>query len=233
MKSPKYLPFQGKNGVVYKHEVVGDYNGKSYGVNDMLEKMGAFFENRLDGYDEHMMTNIESADEFYPFTAKCLPREEDAHINPSVKVTGIDLSEGMLSALKSKFADKDITLVVGSYFDVPFGVNVFDAAVSVESLHHFTKEEKIPLYVKLHEALKDEGCFILTDYFSLSDEEESMYRQSLIALKAEQGILDEEFYHYDTPLTVKHETEALLQAGFSSVEVLNNWGATYTIKAVK
>ena len=40
----------------------------------MLEKMADFFENRLDGYDEHMMTNIEAADEFYPFTAKQLPK---------------------------------------------------------------------------------------------------------------------------------------------------------------
>ena len=51
--------------------------------------------------------------------------------------------------------------------------------------------------------------------------------------KAEQGIDDDEFYHYDTPLTVKHETEALMKAGFSSVLVLKNWGATYIIKAVK
>ena len=40
----------------------------------MLEKMSDFFEARLDGYDEHMMTNIESANEFYPFTAKQLPK---------------------------------------------------------------------------------------------------------------------------------------------------------------
>ena len=39
----------------------------------MLEKMSDFFENRLEGYDEHMMTEIESADEFYPFTAAQLP----------------------------------------------------------------------------------------------------------------------------------------------------------------
>lgn len=32
----------------------------------MLEKMSAFFEARLDGYDSHMMTNIEFASEFYP-----------------------------------------------------------------------------------------------------------------------------------------------------------------------
>ena len=138
-----------------------------------------------------------------------------------------------LPALKKKFTDKNITLVCGSYFDVPFGVSLFDSAVSVESLHHFTKEEKVPLYTKLHRTLKDGGYFVLTDYFSLSNEEEQMHRQNLIALKAEQGIADDEFYHYDTPLTTKHETEALLEAGFSSVEVLKNWGATYTIKAVK
>ena len=216
----------------------------------MLEKMRDFFEARLDGYDEHMMTNIESATEFYPFTAKMLPAIANCHILdlgcgtgleleeyyllcPSAKVTGIDLSQGMLSTLGKKLADKDITLIVGSYFDVPFGKDVFEAAVSVESLHHFTKEEKIPLYAKLHTALKENGYFILTDYFSLSDDEEEMHRQNLIALKAEQGILDNEFYHYDTPLTVKHETEALLVAGFSNVEVLNHWGATYTLKAVK
>lgn len=216
----------------------------------MLEKMSDFFEARLDGYDEHMLTNIESADEFYPFTAKLLPITENCNIldlgcgtgleleeyyllNPTARVTGIDLSQGMLSALKRKFADKDITLICGSYFDVPFGVSLFDSAVSVESLHHFTKKEKVPLYTKLCRALKDGGHFVLTDYFSLSDEEEQMHRQNMIALKAEQGIADDEFYHYDTPLTVKHEAEALLEAGFSSVDVLKNWGATYTIKAVR
>ena len=214
----------------------------------MLERMSEFFENRLDGYDEHMLKNIESAEEFYPFTAKCLPITENCNIldlgcgtglelefyyaaNPTANVTGIDLSQGMLSALRKKFADKKITLLNGSYFDLPFGEQAFDAAVSVESLHHFTKEEKLPLYAKLNRALKENGHFILTDYFSLSDEEERMHRQNLIELKAEQGIDDNEFYHYDTPLTVQHETEALLEAGFSSVEVLGNWGATYTLKA--
>ena len=216
----------------------------------MLEKMSDFFEARLDGYDEHMMTAIESADEFYPFTARQLPDKEGRQIldlgcgtglelkeyyalNPSAQVTGIDLSQGMLAELKRKFADKDITLIHGSYFDVPLGENVFDAAVSVESLHHFTKAEKVPLYAKLHAALKVNGYFILTDYFALSDDEETMHRQTLCALKAEQGITDKEFYHYDTPLTVRHETEALIEAGFASVEVLGSWGATYTIKATK
>ena len=216
----------------------------------MLEKMNEFFNKRLDGYDEHMMTNIESSDVFYPFTADCLPKGNSAKtldlgcgtglelehyfiLNPSAKITGIDLTESMLNALKNKFPEKDLTLICGSYFDVPFDENTFDAAVSVESLHHFTKDEKIPLYTKLCKALKNVGYFILTDFFALTDEDEQAFRNELLRLKKEQGIDDNEFYHYDTPLTVEHETEALLQAGFSSVEVLNNWGATFTIKANK
>ena len=216
----------------------------------MLERMNEFFNKRLDGYDEHMMTNIESSDVFYPFTADCLPKTDGAKIldlgcgtgleleyyfrlNPSARVTGIDLTESMLNALKNKFPEKNLTLICGSYFDVPFDENTFDAAVSVESLHHFTKEEKIPLYTKLCKSLKDNGYFILTDYFALTDEDEQALQNELLRLKNEQGIDDNEFYHYDTPLTVEHETEALLQAGFSSVEVLNNWGVTFTIKAKK
>ena len=216
----------------------------------MLEKMAEFFEARLDFYDEHMLNDILGAKEFYPFTAECLPKtavttvidlgcgtglelEEYFKFNPTAKITGIDLSEGMLNALKEKFTDKEITLIQGSYFDVPFGESKFDAAVSVESLHHFTKAAKLPLYKKLYASLKDGGYFVLTDYFAPDDEYETFYQNELIRLKREQGIADSEFYHYDTPLTVAHETEALLEAGFSTVEVLNSWENTYTLKASK
>ena len=214
----------------------------------MLEKMGAFFDARLDGYEEHQLTAIASAEEFYPFTADCLPQDPGTRILdlgcgtglelgyyfarvPSAAVTGIDLAPGMLEALRRKYPDKALTLILGSYFDVPFAENAYDAAVSVESLHHFTKEEKIPLYAKVHTALKSEGFFILTDYFALSREEEAFRREELRRLKKEQNLSDSEFYHYDTPLTVEHEKEALLAAGFSSVEVLQSWGQTSALKA--
>ena len=109
----------------------------------------------------------------------------------------------------------------------------FDAAVSVESLHHFTMEEKLLLYKKLHAALGEGGYLILTDYFAPSDELERAYRQDYLRLKAEQGIADDAFYHYDTPLTVAHETQALLAAGFASVTVLGQWGNTVTLRADK
>jgi len=215
----------------------------------MLEKMGEFFDARLDGYEHHQLTCIESATEFYPFTARCLPTDSADildlgcgtgleleyyfPLSPESRITGIDLAPGMLNALREKFPEKHLTLIQGSYFDVSFGESCFDAAVSVESLHHFTQAEKLPLYRKLHASLKDNAFFILTDYFAPTDEYEAFYRQELLRLKAEQGIADDSFYHYDTPLTVAHETQTLLAAGFSKVEELGSWGATHTLKAHK
>ncbi len=216
----------------------------------MLEKMNEFFNKRIDGYEEHQLTAIEGAQEFYPYTAACLPMKDCAEVldlgcgtgleldfywkrNPTAKVTGIDLAEDMLEVLREKYSDKALTAICGSYFDIPFGRECYDAIVSVESLHHFTKAEKRPLYKKAYEALKPGGYFILTDYFAESDQHEVFYRQELARLKSEQGICDDAFYHYDTPLTKTHEIEALTEAGFSSVEILAEWEATATIKAQK
>lgn len=218
-----------------------------------LEKMDDFFAARVSGYDEHMRTTIEGAEAFYAYTASLLPSAGDAEnvhvldlgcgtgleleqyfkLAPEAHVTGIDLSDAMLNALKQKFPDKKLSLINGSYFEVPFGEDMFDAAVSVESLHHFTAEKKEGLYRRLHAALKNGGYFVLTDYFSESDELEKEYFSNLKKLKAEQGLSDDEFYHYDTPLTVEHEKEALIAAGFSDVQVMREWGATVTLRAVK
>lgn len=216
----------------------------------MLEEMGSFFDARLEGYERHQLDTIEAAREFYPFTARCLPQgagvrildlgcgtglelEEYFRLCPSARVTGVDLAPGMLRALREKFSKQALELICGSYFDVPFGENTFDAAVSVESLHHFTQAEKIPLYCRLRAALLPGGCFVLTDYFARSDEEERGLREQLLRLRHEQRTEDGKFYHFDTPLTVRHEAEALRAAGFSAVEVLDSWGQTSALRAVK
>ena len=215
-----------------------------------LEKMDDFFAARVDGYDEHMRATIEGADDFYAYTASLLPAdtgarvldlgcgtglelEEYFRINPDAAVTGIDLSDAMLSALKNKFPDRRLNLIRGSYFDVPFGENAYDAAVSVESLHHFTAEQKESLYIRLHAALNKNGCFVLTDYFAESEEQEKELFRNLKQLKQEQGLPEDEFFHYDTPLTVEHESEALRKSGFSEIRIMKNWGHTFTLLAKK
>lgn len=216
----------------------------------MLEKMDTFFENRLSDYDEHMITTIEGADEFYKYTAACLPKEAEAEVldlgcgtgleleeyfalNPNVHITGIDLSKAMLETLASKFPDRNLNLICNSYFDTDLGVEQYNAAVSVESLHHFTSGCKLSLYQNLLHSLKSNGYFILTDYFAESYVLEKEYFQTFEKLKREQGIFDNEFYHYDMPLTVEHEMLLLKKAGFSDVKILKNWCATFTLLAKK
>ena len=60
----------------------------------MLEKMGEFFDSRLDGYEEHQLTAIESAQEFYPFTASLLPMEPGARVLDLGCGTGLELKKG-------------------------------------------------------------------------------------------------------------------------------------------
>ena len=48
----------------------------------MLEKMGAFFDARIRGYEAHQLNTIDDAAEFYPFTAGQLPREAGASTWP-------------------------------------------------------------------------------------------------------------------------------------------------------
>lgn len=216
----------------------------------MLEKMGAFFDARLDIYDEHQLTCIDSAREFLDFTAKQLPKEPHCQIldlgcgtglelepyfalNPTAQITGIDLAPKMLARLKVKVPDKALHLIEGSYFDVPLGTEKYDGAVSVESLHHFTAAEKLPLYCKLWESLKPDACFILTDYFAQDEAEEKALRAEYERLKTEQGIAGGEFYHFDTPLTPQNEMATLTAAGFHNVQILNRWGATCTVAAEK
>ena len=213
-----------------------------------LERMDDFFAARIDGYDAHMKRDIEGASGFYGYTASLLPTaagsrvldlgcgtglelEEYFLLNPGAAVTGIDLSEAMLNALKAKFPERNLTLIRGSYFDVPLGNGLYDAAVSVESLHHFSAEQKKALYTKLHTALKPDGFFVLTDYFAESEALEREYFRNLKELKEEQGLPEDGFYHYDTPLTVGHEMQVLRQAGFSEVRMLREWGTTCTLLA--
>ena len=216
----------------------------------MLERMDVFFTARVEGYDEHMRQYVEEDSEFYAYTASLLPGMDNAEVldlgcgtgleleayfklNPDAKVTGIDLTEAMLDVLKEKLPGMNITTVCGSYFEVPFGEETFDAAVSVESLHHFSEGEKLPLYTKLWKALKSGGYFVLTDFFADTDDQEFFFRSELIRLRKEQNLPDDVFYHYDTPMTTEHEKKILLAAGFSKVEELGNWDSTHTLRAEK
>ncbi len=214
----------------------------------MLERMDEFFNSRLEQYEEHQMTAIEFAWDFYPFTAWQLPREPGAKIldlgcgtgleldeyfrlNRKACVTGIDVSDRMIKKLRYKHRDKNLEVIHGSFFDTQFLSDEYDAAVSVEALHHYSEEEKLPLYRKLRDSLKPGGYFILTDFFAEGDETERVLREEYLKLRAEQGLSDRMIYHFDTPMTSAHEISILKKAGFKEAKVIAVWKRTKTIRA--
>jgi cyclopropane fatty-acyl-phospholipid synthase-like methyltransferase len=200
-----------------------------------LEKMSDFFTARVDGYDEHMLYDVEGCKKGYVKMAELLPQDavqlldlgcgtgleldEIFKNKPFINVTGIDLSQAMLDKLKQKHPDKNISLVNANYFDYDFGTNKYDVAVSFQTMHHFSHKDKIKLYSKVFTALKEGGQYIECDYMVIKQEDEDFYYSENKRIRKEQGIPDGEFYHYDTPCTIDNQIAMLSKAGFKTVKM--------------
>jgi len=199
-----------------------------------MEKMADFFSERVEGYDEHMLTNVKGCKEGYIEMSKLIPLscnslldlgcgtglelDEILKIMPNINITGIDLTQEMLNKLKQKHSDKSIHLICGSYFDVPFGVSKYECTISFQTMHHFSHELKIELYKKIHQALTHDGIYIECDYMIENQEDEDFYYTDNARIRKELCILDSEFYHYDTPCTIANQIAMLYRAGFLNVE---------------
>jgi tRNA (cmo5U34)-methyltransferase len=216
------------------------------------EKMSGFFDQRSNGYDEHMQQTIASFRAFYEAIAQPIPcTEEVVHIldigcgtglefgpilqrAPKARITGVDLSERMLEQLRSKWVRRlgQITLIHGSYLEVPFDEAEYDYIVSVMTLHHLLPARKRQLYGRIRQALKAQGKYIEGDYIVSKDKQEQMlaeYREKVGFM----GGPREGTYHVDIPLTMEMQRELLLKAGFAKVEVIWQEGeaAVYVAEA--
>lgn len=207
-----------------------------------IEEMSAFFTARVDGYDEHMMTNIEGIADGYARMATLLPDGTGTLLDlgcgtglelgpifarfPTLHVTGVDLTQAMLDKLARKYSGKRLDLICGSYFDVDFGESRFDTAVSFETMHHFTHDEKRGLYRRVQQSLKPGGVYIEADYMAQSQEEEDALFAERARLLREMGE-PEGFFHFDTPCSVDNQMRILREAGFSDVR--KDWQHTGTV----
>ena len=202
----------------------------------MIEKMADFFDARVEGYKEHMMTNIVAADEYYPETARQFPAVDNMNLLdlgcgtgleldhlfpriPGLTVTGVDLSGRMLQRLREKYPDKPMTLIKGDYFTVELPENSFDAAIAVQTMHHFRDAEKTALYRRILSFLKEGGLYVETDYTAVDEAEEKQMLSEADRLIAENGDR-ETLFHIDIPFTLEHEMRLLTEAGFSEVKAV-------------
>ncbi len=214
-----------------------------------LEKMSKFFEDRIGGYDEHMLSNVVGYKEACVqlpslITGHCerlldlgcgtgLELENVFKSFPHIQVTGIDLTQSMLDKLQDKYTGKSLQLICGSYFDVELATQSFDCAISFETLHHFSHEAKIGLYKKICKALKPKGIYIECDYMVETQEEEDYYYREYYRFMKDIAVSKEEFYHYDTPCTLDNQIKMLKEAGFIKVEKVFMMDHTTMITAAK
>lgn len=211
------------------------------------EGMSEFFTARTEGYDEHMLDEVEGCREGYKEMARLVPPDTERLLDlgcgtgleldeifkllPGVCVTGIDITEAMLAKLRNKHPDKDMRLICANYFEEEFGENCFDCAVSFQTMHHFTQDMKAGLYKKLLRSLRSGGIYIECDYMVEEQREEDFYFSECARLRRENNIPDSKFIHYDTPCTVENQIKLLNKAGFGKVEKVMRIGNTTILVA--
>ena len=201
---------------------------------EKLEAMADFFAARVDMYDEHMLEEVEGCRSGYIKMAELVPISAKTLLDlgcgtgleldfifkrlPEIEVTGIDLSSAMLGKLKNKHPDKNVHIICDDYFSVPFPKDVYDCAVSFQTMHHFPKEKKLSLYRKIYTSLKEGSVYIECDYMVETQSEEDFRFAENERIRREQGIPTDEFYHYDTPCTIENQIELFKKAGFKEAK---------------
>ena len=185
------------------------------------QKVRAFFNEKIDTYDDVHSTFMETKKELAANLDKDAKRILDLgagtglelihlfELFPEAEVTVIDITENMLDKLKERSFADHVTTICGDFFEVDFGKN-YDAVISTSALHHFKKEEKVKLYRKIYDCLKNNGQFINCDFIALTQEIED---QQLYEL--EHNI--DNYKHIDTPLTVDNEFAVLKEVGFEEI----------------
>jgi len=214
---------------------------------DSLEKMDEFFNTRADTYDNHMLDDL-GLDEFYEAINACFDLPVNRLLDlgcgtglelerlferfPDMEVTGIDMSAEMLKKLAEKYDGKSLRLICGSYFDEDFG-GLYDIVLSTYSLHHFSEDKKLTLYRKIYAATKPGEIFVFGDYTVSTIERQQELIKAHDEKRRKQGIVNDEFYHFDTPFTPETEMRLMTSAGFQSAEVVQQWENTTIIIARK
>lgn len=213
-----------------------------------LEVIDAFFDDRIDSYEEHMSrwkAHYQWMAELLPTSIKSLldigcgsGLELDYIFDrfPDLQTVGVDLSKEMLKKLHTKHHDKNLTLVCEDYFKYDMGKERFDAVISFQTLHHYTAEMKEALFKKVFDCLKPGGVYLECDYIATSQAIEDLTFSECRRRRLRDGIKDDVFVHFDTPLTLEHELEAIRTAGFNVVELvgfLPGDNHTAMIRAIK
>jgi tRNA (cmo5U34)-methyltransferase len=213
-------------------------------ISNLPEPMDAFFDNRVDTYEDHMKENrtyeAEQMQLSYQFDETSDPVEildlgagtgmEIEYIlrrAPNARFLCIDLSAAMLAKLCEKYTHlgDQIETVKASYFDYDFGEGRFDYVVAASTMHHWLYADKLDLYRRIHRALKPGGRFIDHDYI-VAPEQEYALLDRYLRLRESGQLRDDTAYHIDIPFSMWTERRVLREAGFRRIETVFEYHST-------
>lgn len=80
--------------------------------------------------------------------------------NDGISLSGVDLSEEMLSVAKKKLNDK-VKLKIGDSEQLPWENNIFDAIICTDSFHHYPEPKKV--LREMTRVLETNGHIIIAD----------------------------------------------------------------------
>jgi len=197
-----------------------------------FEAMSDFFNVRAESYDNHMINNNCTYENYYNVFADCIT-ETTGNIkildlgagtgmelvdifkkNPEIEIVAYDLSENMTNIMSEKYPDKKIVVRNESFIEADFGCEKYDYIISSMSMHHFLYEDKLKLYKKINKALKKKGMYIEGDYVVCEEESENFLNQFSDVIKNSSSL-----QHIDIPFSLEKERKLFLSAGFNDFNI--------------
>ena len=209
------------------------------------------FDEGAQSYDRARRQLVPFFDDFYATALNLIPFERDASIRvldlgagtgvlsaliaeafPHAQLTLVDISEGMLSQARRRFAS-DATRFHFRALDLakePL-CGRYEAVVSALAIHHVSDEVKQDLFGNIHDVLCDGGVLINADQvLGATPEIDEQYKAAWLRQVREQGVAEDDLaaarerMKEDEMSTLSSQIEQLEGIGFRMV---NCWYKNY------
>lgn len=133
----------------------------------------------------------------------------EERIKSQAHLFGIDISEKMMEKVREK--KLPVTLMYGSFTDIPFENAVFDRIVSTFAFHHLTPQEKKMAFAEMDRVLCGQGRIVIGDFMFL-DKAQLQELVDKFTVENRKDMLEELEEEYFT--NISEEMGALAELGY-------------------
>ncbi len=209
----------------------------------MPELTESFYKRTASSYDEHQIKHNTQSLRAYAELGACLPTNSKSMLSlgpgtglelqsvfrrfPTLLVDAIDISPNMVKILLEKFPEEDIRILLTNYHSVELRKDFYDVAAAINSLSGLLKDDKIELFHRIRDSLRNDGVFLYFDAFAPNQEvvdlAQSEYEDAVTYGEIKRGNI----YNFYLPLTLQEEMMLLRQCGFKVEHLWTEAGSSF------